>query len=57
VGDLVRTFIQRGLGTSAPPRTKGDQKADHARQLRGIARCVLKLADEVSPKNRSVSAE
>jgi len=47
VGDLVRDYIARGLGDRAPKPRTIDTKAERVRQLRGIAKSVLKLAEEL----------
>lgn len=46
VGDLVRGYIQAGLGKRAPAR-RSDPRAVRIRQLRAIARSALEVAREL----------
>ena len=47
MGDLVRDFIQRGLGRTAPAARPLDVRSMRQRQLRAISRTALELAKQL----------
>ena len=47
LGDLVREFIQRGLGRHARELRPADERGVRVRQLHAISRTALELAKEL----------